>query len=418
MITASVVVDRHRGAALAQEPDAQRRLLEAHHAREPRPDVGRVDRRGAVGVLVERLLPADPARQLRLGHLHEGGGARLDRRPRRPGRHDLEHALAVDAGPARAAHVAALLRRRRRAARRDDRLGRRDARRARDRRRLVQRQLGRERDRRAEPTCARALGRGRSLSRRSRCRPPRWAAGSPAQRAVQRRERRRSRAGTRCAGPRCTRSTRPSSRRRASSPASARTPPSSGRSRSSDVAAEGTSVYPHGHAGARHGRRERRHARGDLPQGRGEARLSLAEVDSLWVLVQGPLGADLYTPERVQRPTRPASARRRRGRYPRGRMRTLSAMLVAAALLLVGAAPASAVTGGFGVAQALQGLRAPGLVRRRTTGRASTSRARPSSARSRRRRAAVEGDDAARRSSSCPSPASSRRAARCSRRTR
>ena len=29
----------------------------------------------------------------------------IDRRPRRPGRHDLEHALAVDAGPARAAHA-------------------------------------------------------------------------------------------------------------------------------------------------------------------------------------------------------------------------------------------------------------------------------------------------------------------------
>ena len=36
-------------------------------------------------------------------------------------------------------------------------------------------------------------------------------------------------------------------------------------------------------------------------------------------------------------------------------MRTLSAMLVAAALLLVGAAPALAVTGGFGVAKALRG---------------------------------------------------------------
>ena len=40
-------------------------------------------------------------------------------------------------------------------------------------------------------------------------------------------------------------------------------------------------------------------------------------------------------------------------------MRTLSVMLVAAALLLVGAAPASAVTGGFGIAQALKGSALP-----------------------------------------------------------
>ena len=40
-------------------------------------------------------------------------------------------------------------------------------------------------------------------------------------------------------------------------------------------------------------------------------------------------------------------------------MRRLSAMLVAAALLLVGAAPASAVTGGFGVATSLRGLPLP-----------------------------------------------------------
>lgn len=40
-------------------------------------------------------------------------------------------------------------------------------------------------------------------------------------------------------------------------------------------------------------------------------------------------------------------------------MRTLSAMLVAAALLLVGAAPASAVTGGFGVSKALRGAPLP-----------------------------------------------------------
>ena len=37
----------------------------------------------------------------------------------------------------------------------------------------------------------------------------------------------------------------------------------------------------------------------------------------------------------------------------------LPAMLVATALLLVGAAPASAVTGGFGVAKSLRGLPAP-----------------------------------------------------------
>jgi hypothetical protein len=40
-------------------------------------------------------------------------------------------------------------------------------------------------------------------------------------------------------------------------------------------------------------------------------------------------------------------------------MRTLSAMLVAAALLLVGAAPAFAVTGGFGVSKALRGTPLP-----------------------------------------------------------
>ena len=40
-------------------------------------------------------------------------------------------------------------------------------------------------------------------------------------------------------------------------------------------------------------------------------------------------------------------------------MRTLSAMLVAVALLLVGAAPALAVTGGFGVAEALRGKPLP-----------------------------------------------------------
>jgi hypothetical protein len=40
-------------------------------------------------------------------------------------------------------------------------------------------------------------------------------------------------------------------------------------------------------------------------------------------------------------------------------MRTLSAMLVAAALLLVGAAPASAVTGGFGLSKALRGAPLP-----------------------------------------------------------
>ena len=43
-------------------------------------------------------------------------------------------------------------------------------------------------------------------------------------------------------------------------------------------------------------------------------------------------------------------------------MRTLSAMLVAAALLLVGAAPALAVTGGFGVEKALQTAPTPVLV--------------------------------------------------------
>jgi hypothetical protein len=37
-------------------------------------------------------------------------------------------------------------------------------------------------------------------------------------------------------------------------------------------------------------------------------------------------------------------------------MRRLSAMLVATALLFVGAAPASAVTGGYGVAKSLRGL--------------------------------------------------------------
>jgi hypothetical protein len=40
-------------------------------------------------------------------------------------------------------------------------------------------------------------------------------------------------------------------------------------------------------------------------------------------------------------------------------MRRLSVMLVAAALLLVGAAPASAVTGGYGVAKSLRGLPLP-----------------------------------------------------------
>jgi hypothetical protein len=40
-------------------------------------------------------------------------------------------------------------------------------------------------------------------------------------------------------------------------------------------------------------------------------------------------------------------------------MRRLSAMLAAAALLLVGAAPASAVTGGFGIAKSLRGLPLP-----------------------------------------------------------
>ena len=76
--------------------------------------------------------------------------------------------------------------------------------------------------------------------------------------------------------------------------------------------------------------------------------------------LQGPLGAR-STRRTSTRPTRPASARRSPpgSRYPRRRMRTHSAMVVAAALLLVGAAPASAVTGGFGVAKALRGLPLP-----------------------------------------------------------
>src|SRR4051812_24723900 len=45
--------------------------------------------------------------------------------------------------------------------------------------------------------------------------------------------------------------------------------------------------------------------------------------------------------------------------YPPPSMRTLRAILVAAALVLVGAAPASAVTGGFGVAKALKGKPLP-----------------------------------------------------------
>jgi hypothetical protein len=40
-------------------------------------------------------------------------------------------------------------------------------------------------------------------------------------------------------------------------------------------------------------------------------------------------------------------------------MRTLSAMLAVAALLMAGAAPASAVTGGFGVSKALRGAPLP-----------------------------------------------------------
>ena len=226
---------RHRGAGSGSRTARGSGLLEARDRREPRPDLGRVDRRGAVRVLVERLLPADPARQLRVGHVHEGRGARVDLGPRRPGRDDLEHALAVDARPARAAADAALLRRRGRASRRDHGLGGCDAVRASRRRRLVQRRLGREREAcRVEHGCAcGSCSRARRWPR-SRCPAPRRPRSLPGaargRQVVKRVAEGQARGALGRAAPEVPGR---ASRGRASSPASARTPRRSARSRSS-----------------------------------------------------------------------------------------------------------------------------------------------------------------------------------------
>ena len=186
LITASVVVNGTEVLLRSRTGRGRPSSRSASRSR-ARPDLRRVDRRGAVGVLLERLLPADRARQLRLGHLHEGRGARerstasatrAARSRARSGSRRRSSSCRARGGSSATSSSVPMRPPARRARRR----------RAVDRRQLVQRQLGRERDgdRMSRRGCC-ARGRGAALAALA-VPAAAWAAATPAQLAVQRRE--------------------------------------------------------------------------------------------------------------------------------------------------------------------------------------------------------------------------------------